>query len=180
MLDAAYVEVSLNARKGRARRFTAEELASPFKHCRVCNTTKPKTEFGIHRRYRDGLQAFCKECINARARQRRKGWSPEERERRREIARRYWDKRRDADRESRYGITGDQYRALLQEQGGCCGICGTTENYALKDMCVDHDHKTGAVRGLLCTRCNTSLGGFQDRPEVLEAAIEYLRRSQRP
>lgn len=78
----------------------------------------------------------------------------------------------------RYGITPEQYDAMFYEQGGGCAICGREDsgrkNHKL--LCVDHDHKTGKVRGLLCDECNNGLGRFQDDPELLMAAINYLQQ----
>lgn len=71
-----------------------------------------------------------------------------------------------------YGLTGDQYKALLLGQGNACAVC--REPFS-KRPAVDHDHKTGAVRGLLCGSCNGGLGLFRDNPAFLAAAIAYLR-----
>jgi hypothetical protein len=67
---------------------------------------------------------------------------------------------------------------LREEQQGCCAICGTPEAQSPKKrLHVDHNHETHAVRGLLCSRCNTGLGQFKDDPNRLRAAIEYLKRT---
>lgn len=55
-----------------------------------------------------------------------------------------------------FGISIEQYETMLREQSGVCGLCGLPENVRRR-LAVDHDHKTGAVRGLLCFRCNTKL-----------------------
>lgn len=73
----------------------------------------------------------------------------------------------------RYGITLEQYNRLLIAQGGRCKICDKTEH-----LHVDHDHRTGKVRGLLCSNHNTGLGKFQDDIETLEKAIVYLKESR--
>lgn len=72
----------------------------------------------------------------------------------------------------RYGLTQEQYRALLDGQGGICALC---RDRAAVD--VDHDHKTGKVRAMLCRGCNVGLGLFADSPERLQAAIEYLKKA---
>jgi hypothetical protein len=74
-----------------------------------------------------------------------------------------------------YGITAEQYAALLAEQDGKCAIC-RTDDWPSKDRAphVDHDHVTGRVRGLLCGICNNGLGSFRDDPARLRAAAEYL------
>lgn len=78
----------------------------------------------------------------------------------------------------RYGLTPEQYQLLLDQQGGACAICGATHAQSAvteKWLFIDHDHTTGAVRGLLCNHCNRGLGAFKDSPDTLTKAIEYLR-----
>ena len=73
-----------------------------------------------------------------------------------------------------YGITGDQYRALYAAQGGKCAICKVATGKR-KRLAVDHDHKTGEVRGLLCGSCNHRLlGAAHESVELLQRAIDYL------
>jgi hypothetical protein len=73
----------------------------------------------------------------------------------------------------RYGLLAGEYLLIKAAQGGVCAICqrakGTTKNLA-----VDHNHKTGEVRGLLCDRCNQTLGHFRDDTRCLHRAIAYL------
>lgn len=78
----------------------------------------------------------------------------------------------------RYGLTVDDYEALLQAQGGVCAICGDTDTR--RRLNVDHDHATGRVRGLLCNGCNTArLGKLGDSVERAEArAIYYEERAR--
>lgn len=77
----------------------------------------------------------------------------------------------------RYGITLDEYMAMFRDQGCVCATCGkTNENgHALS---VDHDHKTGKVRGLLCQRCNYALGYIDDSVEIAKKMIEYLENAE--
>jgi hypothetical protein len=77
-----------------------------------------------------------------------------------------------------YNLTPEQFDAMLAAQGGCCAICRAAEpgGRRVGTWCVDHDHETGAVRGLLCARCNRALGLFGDNVEVLRSAIAYLKR----
>lgn len=79
-------------------------------------------------------------------------------------------------REREYGLTHDEYLALLEAQGGACAICG--DNGQQRALAVDHDHVTSAIRGLLCDRCNPMLGYARDSIAILEAAIEYLKKNQ--
>lgn len=76
----------------------------------------------------------------------------------------------------KYGLSIDAYTALLVKQGGVCAICRKPPG--LKEFCVDHDHVTGKVRGLLHEKCNFLLGNAEDSVERLEAAAEYLRVRQ--
>lgn len=72
-----------------------------------------------------------------------------------------------------YGLTLEQFDAMLTAQSGLCAICGRS----MTPPHVDHDHTTGAVRGLLCQPCNTALGLLQDSTETLAAALRYLTSS---
>jgi hypothetical protein len=82
----------------------------------------------------------------------------------------------------RYVISGEEYAAMLERQAGRCAICGMSADKVRgadklgSGLEVDHDHRSGAVRELLCNPCNRSLGGFQDSPELLRSAIEYLAK----
>ena len=73
-----------------------------------------------------------------------------------------------------YGITKDEYERALKECGGKCPACGKT------DLVIDHDHKTGKFRGLICRYCNLALGAVRDNIDVLWKLIEYLEKSCLP
>jgi hypothetical protein len=76
---------------------------------------------------------------------------------------------------SKYKMTESCYNAMLNAQGGVCKIClKPEENERFSKLSVDHCHKTGHVRGLLCSRCNTSIGKFKDDPALLLRAAKYL------
>lgn len=94
----------------------------------------------------------------------------------REYAQRTSEERKKTKRLKRYGITPEQYDAMLAAQGGHCAICPATEPGGRGEWHVDHDHETGEVRGLLCSRCNLGIGLFRDTPGLLESAATYLRR----
>lgn len=84
---------------------------------------------------------------------------------------------------SRYGITLEQYNAMVAAQDNKCLICGLEENTVSKSgitkvLAVDHCHTTGKVRGLLCYKCNVGIGHLQDSIEVLESAIQYLKAAK--
>jgi hypothetical protein len=74
----------------------------------------------------------------------------------------------------KYGLTDDEYQSMVSRQSGCCAICGNPEEG--RQLAIDHDHRTGEVRELLCFRCNNGLGCFQDNPGLLSAAIDYLTK----
>jgi hypothetical protein len=73
----------------------------------------------------------------------------------------------------RAGLDLADYERLLQEQKGMCAICGRIEPGG-RNLAIDHDHATGAIRGLLCLACNLMLGYVRDQVAVLEKAIAYL------
>jgi hypothetical protein len=93
-------------------------------------------------------------------------------------------RRRDADpakyRESQliknFGITSDQYNALLLSQDGVCAICKRLCKSG-RNLAVDHCHATGLVRGLLCTKCNTAIGALDEREDLMLSAIDYLKKA---
>jgi hypothetical protein len=74
----------------------------------------------------------------------------------------------------KFNITKEQYDTMLHEQGGVCAIC---KGVCTRALAVDHCHTTGKVRGLLCNNCNRGIGHLKDSVEILEAAINYLRRT---
>lgn len=72
-------------------------------------------------------------------------------------------------------LTRTEYDRLFAEQQGRCAICKVDANTLIRALCVDHNHTTGKVRGLLCYKCNSGLGFFQDKTELVEKAIQYLK-----
>lgn len=68
-----------------------------------------------------------------------------------------------------YGISKEEFDILVQEQGGKCKICET-----LGELHIDHDHRSGNIRGLLCGNCNRGIGMFKDNTTLMAKAIEYL------
>jgi hypothetical protein len=94
-------------------------------------------------------------------------WRREQRAKDPERARAAQRKRRD------YGVNRARYDAMVEAQGGRCAIC-KTPNPKRKWWCVDYDHETGRVRGLLCHRCNLMLGNMEDNVEWLLSAAAYL------
>ncbi len=76
---------------------------------------------------------------------------------------------------ARYGLTVDDFETMSKKQGDVCGIC-LNKCTSRKRLSVDHCHKTGIVRGLLCNKCNRALGLIGDNKEFLNNAIKYLER----
>lgn len=75
-----------------------------------------------------------------------------------------------------FGITIERYNEILTSQSHKCAICGMSQIENGKALAVDHCHSTGAVRGLLCSRCNYGLGMFLDSVNTLSSAISYLHK----
>lgn len=127
-----------------------------MKLCRGCDTTKPLADFPKN-------QSRCRVC--RRAAQAAYAKTPKGREVQRRSSRKM--RLRHA-----YGITPEQFDQMVEQQGGKCGICGGEE-----PLCVDHDHDTGAIRGLLCSRCNRAIGLLGDDLPSLTAAVTYLEQA---
>lgn len=83
--------------------------------------------------------------------------------------------RRQSYLKQRYGITADDYAAMLTRQGAVCAIC---RRPGKRRLAVDHCHATGRVRGLLCDNCNQAIGKLKDSPELLARSIAYLEKSK--
>ena len=145
-----------------------------MKLCRDCEQVKPSTEFTHSRSRRDGLNHYCKACSRARGRARYQKASSDYKQRRVEAA--YARKLK-----AQYNLTVEAYQERLAAQGGVCLICQRPpedEVFNNKRLCVDHDHETGKVRGLLCNSCNAAIGRMRDDPERLRRAIAYLSDQQ--
>ena len=85
---------------------------------------------------------------------------------------------------ARYGLTAEMFYEMLERQGGVCAICGKPETKTRKNseyvdrLSVEHDHRTNAVRGLVCCRCNSIMGFVDDDMNLLLRVVEYLRKHQ--
>jgi hypothetical protein len=129
------------------------------KRCGRCGEDRPLEQFTRNRRTRDGRGNWCKPCFSAYNR----GRYRQSREQVREQHLRRW-----------FGLTMAEYQAMLKAQGGVCAICGGEEPREGASLAVDHDPISGAVRALLCSRCNIALGQMHDDPERLRLAADYL------
>lgn len=83
-----------------------------------------------------------------------------------------WNKKRATEwnRRKNTGWTRDEFAAAIESQRGCCAICGDP----MKSAYADHDHETGRRRGLLCVKCNSGLGFFNDSTDTLRLALKYM------
>lgn len=75
---------------------------------------------------------------------------------------------------SAYGLTVDQYEQMLHDQNYSCKICNKHKSKQNKNLSVDHCHKTGKIRGLLCDCCNRGIGLLRDDAKILQSAVSYL------
>jgi hypothetical protein len=130
-----------------------------MKKCNNCNIVKPLNEYTYKikqsRDYRYA-QSRCKDCESIRKKQYKYEPSQQSREKH---------------RFKKYGLTENAYQNLILSQNNLCAICDESSE---KSLYIDHDHKTGKVRGLLCSTCNTGLGFFRDDSNLLNKAINYL------
>jgi hypothetical protein len=89
------------------------------------------------------------------------------------------EKKKLADRKSylkrTYGITLEDYERMLEAHGGVCAICGESRPEE-RTLHIDHDHESGKIRGLLCFRCNNSLGDLRENYDLFQRAADYLDR----
>lgn len=128
-----------------------------MKSCSSCNQHLPFSSFSPDNSKKTGYSSLCKPCKRER------------------YSTRYHRAYRSKKLQDNYGITADDYDRMLEDQGHRCAICNSTKTGRNDTwFCVDHDHTTGKVRGLLCNTCNRGLGLFKDDPTVLTNAINYL------
>lgn len=124
------------------------------KRCPGCNTTRPIADFYPSKHSWDGRTVYCRDCARDMVKRHPK----------RSVYRRKY-------RAAKYGLSLEQLDELELRAAGCCEICGLEVDYQL---CIDHDHRTDQVRGLLCHSCNKALGALEDH--LFEALI-YLARA---
>lgn len=75
-------------------------------------------------------------------------------------------------------ITKIEWNNLFNKQNGCCAICGKHQSLFTRNLCVDHDHETLQIRGLLCHACNLIIGNAKDDASILQRAITFLAKSR--
>ena len=137
--------------------------------CKICNQSKPLTEFyqTVRNGSPYGYHGKCKSCY---VKKQQENYDP--------------IKKRDENLKRVYGIGIEEYNTLLEKQNNRCAICESTDPKGRKSgrgggvyvFYVDHDHKTGNVRGLLCNICNRTMGYVGENSNVLEEMIKYLQK----
>lgn len=140
---------------------TAEEIKELKRHKQIEYRSRPEVQ--------ERQRKYLEENRNA------KRLYDKERQSRSEIR----ERRLSLQKKNMYGITGEEYQAKLDSQNGRCGACDKSESridYRTGrpfNLAVDHNHTTGKIRGLLCTKCNLALGLVNEQPELL---VNYMRR----
>jgi len=138
------------------------------KTCTGCQQQKPLTEFFSRGGKLSHLyKSRCKQCMQTQ----RQEWADKNRDHLNDWRRNNWVVA--GRRLRRRGATQQMYDALYEAQKGCCALCEEPEE-KFAWLCIDHDHVTGRIRGLLCPNCNRGLGLLQDNPDLLRKAAKYV------
>lgn len=138
-----------------------------MKFCSKCKTEKDNTEFNKNSSNSDGLQDRCREC----QKKDNNNWIKNNPEKA------HTNKREGNWKTHGITMTYELYKLLFDLQEGKCLICGSDNDK--KRLSVDHCHKTGRIRGLLCAKCNTGVGMFRDSETNLKLAAEYVAMTNR-
>ena len=156
-------------------------MAAESKCCAKCKGTKPITDFYIDKSR--GARPWCKACdLEANRKQRQQ---PDYKAKKREQQARYYARpevkarvlarskkyRRKSYLKYKFGLAPEDIDTMKVAQSSRCAICGEVFK---KSPCIDHNHETGQVRGLLCNGCNLGLGLFKDDAQTLTNASQYL------
>lgn len=141
--------------------------------CNRCKEFKVWTEFAVNKKGINDRKSICKKCSNLAQialNKSRKEKDPLDLSK----------VRRAKHLKLKYGMSLEDYDCMLQQQAGKCAICGKKDNGLSnqKQLYIDHCHDLGHVRGLLCYYCNTVLGLAFDDVNILQSAIEYLKRDK--
>ena len=165
-----------------------------MKKCKTCKINKPKNAFCSHKGRSDGLCDHCKDCKNSMRRndfvRNQNNLALKKRKENPEYKKKIDDESKKRSAEYRktekgqiglktfflkkYGLTYVQFQEMLFQQDNKCLICEIDQSEFQKSLCVDHYHNTGKIRGLLCGKCNTALGLFNDDISLMNKAINYL------
>jgi hypothetical protein len=135
-----------------------------MKKCTKCGIEKPQSEFYKDKSRPSGKRSSCKNCDKLKSHLWRKADPHKTRE--------CW---RASKLKKKYNITNQQYEDMKIEQNDCCAICNVVLGFGHLSA-IDHCHKTGKVRGLLCRNCNLLLGNAKDNIDILKSAQIYLKK----
>lgn len=145
-----------------------------MKICSICKVEKPIEEFRFDLRNGKRLREYCcKDCSRANHRKYAQGY----RKRHPEVKLKSVKARRAFILRTVYGINENDYERMFEIQRGRCKVCHSTSRSRygkVERLHIDHDHKTGKVRGLLCHMCNGALGLLRDDATILKRIIQYL------
>ena len=139
------------------------KMENLIKKCIKCKCNKQLKEFCKDNSRKDGLQLICKEC-------------------KKKLGATHYIKNKEKiksqvriyDLKVDHGITIEMFNEMFENQNGCCYICGKHQKDLNRSLCVDHNHTTGQIRGLLCHSCNFILGFAYENIDTLKKSIEYL------
>jgi hypothetical protein len=148
-----------------------------MKTCTQCKHEKPTSQFRILRKNKNGSNLYrgkCDDCYNEHYRKKYHKLTLEEKKVKQKRNNQRWspEKRKDYKLQKNFGITLDQFKIMLQNQDNKCYIC---KKNILDCGHVDHCHKTGKVRKILCRNCNTGIGLLREDVSILYNCIFYLR-----
>jgi hypothetical protein len=132
-----------------------------IKACSKCKHFFDASGFHPDKRMRDGCAGECRSCRNQRA----LAWQQKNPQ-----------VKRNTHLKAKFGLDQSQFDSMLSSQNHRCAICMSTEPKGRGTFHVDHCHKTGEIRGLLCHDCNTGIGKLGDNVEGLRQALTYLER----
>lgn len=169
-------ESSEKASQRAARKERKEEAARLLAHfnqkfCGGCGLLKSSEEFYT---CRGRLSSSCKSCCQRKGNLRRAANPQAFRDRSKIQRRDNPDVTKGYHLKDSFGITFEEYRQKLTEQNGVCAVCN--QGPEKRKLCVDHDHESGKIRGLLCGRCNTALGSLKESVVIIQALLEYLKK----
>jgi len=146
---------------------TSHAVKNGCKICSKCKLILPVSNFSCVTDRPSGYKALCKACTNKAKTKKNKSRDTKE-----TIQFRHYN--RMASIRSRFKLTESQYQNMMNQQKGCCAICNKDFGTINLRARIDHDHKTGTVRGLLCHECNAGIGFLQDDTQLLLNAATYL------
>ncbi len=150
------------------------------KTCTKCGIEQDRSCFGKDKCKKDGLTPPCRTCRRIASRL----YYSNNKEKCNALNMRIYSKVKNTQKfqdaryanhiKRNYGITLEEYNDMFIEQGGRCAICGRHQAEFTRRLLVDHNHETGVLRGLLCYNCNTGLGQFGDKLQLVKNTVKYL------